>query len=136
MFSENLFVLQACLPCFTQTFGASTTILSPIFNLLLLAAAVIFILHLLSNAQPNSFIKNLFAGYGALSMFSSVLELFNNNSSPNYQQNRPYSSTPRIHGNNMFFDRNVHHHCEPIHSHNRASNHDARHERFHEHNMN
>ena len=123
MLSENLFVLQACLPCFTQTFGASTTILSPIFNLLLLAAAVIFILHLLSNAQPNSFIKNLFAGYGALSMFSSVLELFNNNSSPNYQQNRPCSPPPIIH-------RNAPHYREPA----RESHHGERHKRFHEQN--
>jgi|LauGreDrversion4_2_1035121.scaffolds.fasta_scaffold100110_2 hypothetical protein len=77
MFSANLLLLPSCLPSFINTFGASTTLLSPIFNLLLLSVAVILVLSLLNNTQPNSWIRNAFAGYGVLSLFGSLFDLFN-----------------------------------------------------------
>ena len=93
MFTANLLLLPSCLPSFINTFGASTTLLSPIFNLLLLSVAVILVLSLLNNTQPNSWIRNAFAGYGVLSLFGSLFDLFNRGD--NYQ--RRFHDAPCFH---------------------------------------
>lgn len=108
MFSKDLLLLPSYLPSFVKTFGASTTLLSPIFNLLLLSVAVVLILSLLNNTQPNSWIRNVFAGYGALSMFSSLLDLFNTNNNSPYQPVRQYAPPPR--GQYFFQNEGCHHH--------------------------
>jgi hypothetical protein len=121
MFTANLLLLPSCLPSFINTFGASTTLLSPIFNLLLLSVAVILVLSLLNNTQPNSWIRSAFAGYGVLSLFGSLFDLFNRGD--NYPRQYPFA--PQPHTRPYFFQNgcNQHDHFSESSNHHQRNHH-------------
>lgn len=68
------------LPLMAQTLGASSVIFAPIFNLLLIAAAILLVIAILR----SEFVRNIFAGLGFLGLMNYL-----------FSSNQPSSSRPQ-----------------------------------------
>lgn len=65
-------VLAATLPHLINTFGAASVILSPILNMLLFAAAVYLVFHILNIAQQSNLFRDVFSAIGVLSTYNYI----------------------------------------------------------------
>lgn len=145
MINHLFLAAPSLIPQMTQTFGASAVVMSPLFELFLIAVAILLIIAFFKYTEANSFFRNLMAGYGLFELLKNGFNyLFSSNQNQNQNQNiivhhhhrenpRIYTQSPPnvIHGHSSshgMFNRN---HGHPTHNQDIAVGH--RHEHFHGH---
>ncbi len=117
---QSLQLAPGLLAQMSQTFGASAVLMSPLFDLFLLAAAVLLIISFFKYTEPNSAIRNFMTGYGLFELLRNGFNyLFVSNqtqspvihtrSSPGFFP--PASYRPAIHGHHS-------HQYQPFPGHN------------------